>query len=26
MIFNSVVKLSVKKVKDAWTKGLREKL
>ena len=26
MIFNSVVKLSVKKVKDAWTNGLREKL
>ena len=26
MIFNNVVKLSVKKVKDAWTNGLREKL
>ena len=26
MIFNSVIKLSVKKVKDAWTNGLREKL
>ena len=26
MIFNSVVKLSVKIVKDAWTNGLREKL
>jgi len=26
IIFNSVVKLSVKKVKDAWTNGLREKL
>jgi len=26
MIFNSVVKLSVKKVKDAWTNGLRGKL
>jgi len=26
MIINSVVKLSVKKVKDAWTNGLREKL
>jgi len=26
MIFNSVVKLSVKKVKDAWTNGLRKKL
>ena len=26
MIFNNVIKLSVKKVKDAWTNGLREKL
>ena len=26
MIFNSVVKLSVKEVKDAWTNGLRKKL
>jgi len=26
MLFNSVVKLSVKIVKDAWTNGLREKL
>ena len=26
MIFNSVVKLSVKHAKDAWTNGLREKL
>jgi phosphoribosylformylglycinamidine synthase len=26
MVFNSVVKLSVKHAKDAWTNGLREKL
>ena len=26
MVFNNVIKLSVKKVKDAWTNGLREKL
>ena len=26
MAFNNVIKLSVKKVKDAWTSGLREKL